>query len=477
MAEGKQGWTCLLMLICVSITVGTVIPVGYAFGVVNAPYAFIRSWIVESALTRYSSRLGDSQVTIMMSAVVSIFLIGGMLGAPFAPIFSARLGRRGILTLSGLLLLVSCICQLFCRMANSIEMLLLGRLIAGLAAALIYATQPMYLVELAPSELSGSVGVFTCIGITGGIVLGQVFSFDFLLGTEKLWPYALSGSAIFVLIGLAPIFWFPESPRFLMSQGRREKARVTLMRLRRDEGRVNAEMAEIEVTSEAQGQGVTTKEVLCNSRLKMPLIIVCSFHFVQQMSGISAIWFYSIEIFTQSGFTAAVAMWLNFALGLLNFISALLGPWLMRSFNRRLMMTISCLFTAIFLTLLVVGLKLMLTIREFSFASIVFLTLYLITFNMGLGPIPYFIGSEIFETASRPSAMAFGSFFNWLGNFVLSMIFPTLNESIGPFVFLICVVFCTYGFLLTYRYLPETRNRDTKDVALLMENGFKSKIK
>jgi len=54
-------------------------------------------------------------------------------------------------------------------------------------------------------------------------------------------------------------------------------------------------------------------------------------------------------------------MWLNFALGLLNFISALMGPWLMRSFNRRLMMTISCLCSAIFLVLLVVGLELMVT--------------------------------------------------------------------------------------------------------------------
>jgi len=85
--------------------------------------------------------------------------------------------------------------------------------------------------------------------------------------------------------------------------------------------------------------------------------------------------------------------------------------------------------------------------------------------------------TEIFETASRPSAMALGSFFNWLANFVLNMIFPTLNSATGPFVFLLCVVFCAYGFLLTYRYLPETRNRDAKDVAQLMENGFKSKIK
>ncbi|XP_037715338.1 solute carrier family 2, facilitated glucose transporter member 3 isoform X2 [Drosophila subpulchrella] len=437
----------------------------------------LRSWIMESALTRYSSRLGESQVTIMMSAVVSIFLIGGMLGAPFAPIFSARLGRRGILVLSGMLILVSCICQLFCRMANSIEMLLLGRLIGGLAAALIYATQPMYLVELAPAELSGSVGVFTCIGITGGIVLGQVISFNFVLGTEKLWPYALAASGIFVMIGLAPIFWFPESPRFLMSQGKREKAKVALMRLRGDEARVNAEMAEFEVTSETAGQKITMKEVLCNSKLKMPLIIVSSFHFVQQMSGINAIWFYSVDIFTQSGFTLAVSLWLNFALGFQNFVVALLGPLIMRRVNRRLMMMLSCLFSAIFLILLVVGLKLMLSIKEFSFVCIAFLSLYILAFNVGLGPIPYFIGSEIFEPAPRPLAMAFGSFFNWFANFVLGMMFPILNSVIGPYAFLICAAFCVYGFLLTCRYLPETRNREPKDVAPLMENGFRSKIK
>ncbi|KAH8365290.1 hypothetical protein KR084_007986 [Drosophila pseudotakahashii] len=477
MAEGKQGWTALLMLICVCITVGNVIPIGYAFGVMNAPSAFIRSWIMESALTRYSSLLGDSQMTIMMSAVVSIFLVGGMLGAPFAPIFSARLGRRGILILSGLLILVSCICQLFCRLANSIEMLLLGRLIGGFSAALIYATQPMYLVEIAPAELSGSVGVFTCIGITGGIVLGQIVSFDFVLGTEKLWTYALAFSGIFVIIGLSPIFWFPESPRFLMSQGKREKARITLMRLRRDEARVNAEMAEFEVSAEAGGQKITTKDVLCNSKLKMPLIIVSSFHFVQQMSGINAIWFYSVDIFTRSGFTLTVALWLNFALGLQNFLVALLGPLMMRRINRRLMMMVSCLFSAIFLTLLVVGLKLMLSIREFSYACIAFLALYILAFNVGLGSIPYFIGSEIFEPAPRPSAMAFGSFFNWLANFLLGMIFPILNSAIGPFAFLFCAVFCVYGLLLTCRYLPETRNREPKDVAPLMENGFRSKIK
>lgn len=248
---------------------------------------------MEAALERYSSMLGDSQLTALTTSVVSMLLVGGMLGCPFAPLFNSRLGRRGTLLLAGMLLLVSSICQVFCRIANSIEMLLLGRLIAGLAAGLIYATQPMYLMELAPSELSGSVGVFTCIGITGGIVVGQIFSFDFALGTEKLWPFALGASGIFVLIGLAPILWFPQSPRDLVSKGKIDKARKALMRLRGNENRANADLAEI-VASAATDQQLSLKEVLCNSKYKMPLIIVSSFHSVQMLSGITAVGGYNL---------------------------------------------------------------------------------------------------------------------------------------------------------------------------------------
>jgi len=73
--------------------------------------------------------------------------------------------------------------------------------------------------------------------------------------------------------------------------------------------------------------------------------------------------------------------------------------------------------------------------------------------------------------------MALGSLSNWLTNFLIGMIFPIMNKLVGPFAFMPCAVICVYGLLLTYRYLPETRNRTPEEVAPLLENGFKSKIK
>ncbi|KAM8714316.1 hypothetical protein ACLKA7_014446 [Drosophila subpalustris] len=477
MAEDRAGWSPFLLLICIELTVGAVLPVGYCFGVVNAPADFIKVWATESANSHYSTKLNDGEVTLVWASIVSIFQIGGICGSLCAASINSRMGRRGTLQLSGLIFMISGILHFFCRQANSLELLLLGRLVGGVASALVYATQPMYLVELAPLELSGSVGVFTCIGITGGVVVGQIFSFDFFWGDKSHWHWALSAFMLFVVIGLLPLCLFPESPRYLISKGNQEMTKAALMKLRRSQALADKELAEMEATSKSTKETMTMKEVICDAKLKMPLIIVCSFHFVQQGSGINAIWYYSVGIFTGAGFTTPMALWFNFALGVLNFAAALCGPFLMTHFNRRILMLLSCSLSAVFMVLLSLGLYFSDSVQWMSYICIIFLSMYILTFNLGLGALPHFIGPELLITSPLPAVMAFGSLFNWSTNFIIGMIFPIMNNYIGPFAFLPFAVICIYGFFLTYWYLPETRNRTPEEVAPLLENGFKSKIK
>lgn len=66
---------------------------------------------------------------------------------------------------------------------------------------------------------------------------------------------------------------------------------------------------------------------------------------------------------------------------------------------------------------------------------------YVLFYGVGLGPIPFFIGSEIFEVAPRPAAMALGSVSNWGGNLMVGLLFPSLADILGPFTFLIFVAF------------------------------------
>ncbi|KAH8371636.1 hypothetical protein KR093_008343, partial [Drosophila rubida] len=480
--DSVQAWNWLLLAICMTTTLGSTVPVGYFFGVLNAPAEIIKSWCDNILFSEYDTNSSWSQIDLLWTFIVSIYLIGGIIGGIIGSLCAAGLntkfGRLGVLRITDVFYAVCFILTALCRFkVDSVEMLAVARLFGGMAAAIVYATHPMYLVEIAPPELSGSVGVFTGIGLTFGIVVGQLFSFDFLLGTEEHWHWALSAFIIFVMLGTIVTCIIPESPRFLVGRGRLEAAKTALKNLRGSDQNVDKELAAMVADAGATDSTLGMKDVICNGKLRLVIILVVSFHFVQQGSGISAIWYYSVGTFTDAGFSTSIALWLNFALGVLNFLGAFAGVIFMDKCNRRTLLIISCILSSFFMLLLSFALYLTDNYQWVSYISIAFLALYIIAFNVALGTMPYFIGSELLVISSRAAVMALGSLSNWVSNFVISLVFPILSDIIGPFAFLLFAIICVYGFLVTYRYLPETKNRKPEEVAPLMENGLKSKVK
>lgn len=117
-------------------------------------------------------------------------------------------------------------------MAGSVEMLLIARIVVGLASGLTTSTVPMYLTELAPIKVRGTLGVLTPMGLVGGIVVGQVASLQQVFGTEDLWHVAFSAYGLIVLVCLLPFPWFPESPKFLyIVQKNENKAKLRKLSL------------------------------------------------------------------------------------------------------------------------------------------------------------------------------------------------------------------------------------------------------
>lgn len=133
----------------------------------------------------------------------------------FPFIFVCYISRKGSLLACGILFIAGAILFLFCRYAESVEMLLIGRLLVGLASGLTTSTAPMYLAEVAPLNLRGPLAVFCSMGVTTGVVFGQVASLQEIFGTIEQWHIALCGFAVLVIICLLPYPWFPESPKYL----------------------------------------------------------------------------------------------------------------------------------------------------------------------------------------------------------------------------------------------------------------------
>lgn len=267
----------------------------------------------------------------------------------------------------GLLFCTGGICFFLCRTLNSIEMLVLGRFLVGLASGLTTSSLPMYLSEIAPLKLRGSLGVFCAVGMTAGVVVGQIFSLQTVFGNERQWHIALSLYLVLVCVCFAPYFLYPESPKWLYAiKGDREEAQVQLVRLRGGNFKPNDFISEMDSGEDEDARGYL--DVLKDRKLLLPLIIVCIYQGGQQLSGINAvrtetwysanikpfcsifqIFYYSVSIFRKAGLSDQEAEWANLGAGSLNLAVSLLGPFLMARVNRRPLMLVSSMLCSIFL--------------------------------------------------------------------------------------------------------------------------------
>lgn len=178
----------------------------------------------------------------------------------------------------------------FCRAVNSVELLILGRFLVGLASGITTTCLPMYLSEIAPLQLRGTLAVFCSMGITGGVVVGQIFSLQEVFGTRDLWHYALSFQLLFLVVCTLPYRMFPESPKYLYSiTSDRSGAMRELKKLCDTSDMALEELETMEPSSENTEEKHSLKSVLTDPKLLLPLVLVCCMQGGQQLSGINAV--------------------------------------------------------------------------------------------------------------------------------------------------------------------------------------------
>lgn len=154
----------------------------------------------------------------------------------------------------------------------------------------------MYLSEIAPLQLRGTLGVFCSMGITGGVVVGQIVSLQEVFGTPDLWHFSLSFQLVFLIICTLPYRLFPESPKYLCSVASdRPGAMRELRKLCDSHDMALEELDAIEPSSERPDEKQTILSVLTDPKLLLPLVLVCAMQGGQQLSGINAVSFWRLH--------------------------------------------------------------------------------------------------------------------------------------------------------------------------------------
>lgn len=474
-----RDWSYTLIFVAVVATFNSALSVGYNNGVINAPSEIIKQWIQHNIQLRYQTEITANTLDFLWSSIVAIFLVGGVIGSLFGGWLSNNYGRRNALIITSFLNIVGGISFFIAKPIEIFEFLILGRLLTGIAAGSITCVLPMYLIELAPGSLIGVMGVICPLGINIGLLCAQIFGLNYILGTSELWPYLLS---LFIIVNIPTtvvLFFFPQSPKFLYSVYRDiEKVTKELKRLRNtNKVNISDEIRKIkdefnQNSSEKKSKWSVIK-VIKRKEFLLPLLLVCSLQAGQQLSGINSIFFYSVSIFKKNQLSETGAQLINIGTGVFNLIMSIVSIFTIKKFNRRIMMQISLIATIICLFLFKITIDYINCSETPMIICIVSLISYVIFYGLGLGPIPYFIGSELFETGPRPIAMGIGSMFNWGANFLVAITFPSIYNMIGSSSFLIFIIALILLTIFVWIYLPETRNSDLKEISEICSYGIK----
>ncbi|XP_038602874.1 solute carrier family 2, facilitated glucose transporter member 1 isoform X1 [Tachyglossus aculeatus] len=468
MEAGTKQMTAPLML-AVGVAVLGSLQFGYNTGVINAPQKVIEEFYNHTWESRYREPIPTSTLTTLWSLSVAIFSVGGMMGSFSVGLFVNRFGRRNSMLMVNSLAFISAVLLGFSKMAYSFEMLILGRFVIGLYCGLTTGFVPMYVGEVAPTALRGALGTLHQLGIVIGILIAQVFGLDSIMGNEALWPLLLGFTFAPALLQCVLLPFCPESPRFLLINRNEENKAKNVLKKLRGTTDVSSDLQEMKEESRQmmREKKVTILELFRSPMYRQPILIAVVLQLSQQLSGINAVFYYSTSIFEKSGVEQPI--YATIGSGVVNTAFTVVSLFVVERAGRRTLHLIGLAGMAGCTVLMTVALTLLDQLPWMSYISIIAIFGFVAFFEIGPGPIPWFIVAELFSQGPRPAAFAVAGLSNWSSNFIVGMCFQYIEQLCGPYVFIIFTVLLILFFIFTYFKVPETRGRTFDEIA----SGFR----
>lgn len=398
--------------------------------------------IISGALVFITRYFSLQENTFLQELIVSVVVVGGLFGALIASKLSFFCGRRSSIFLTALIFLIGTLCI---TLTTSIRLLIIGRLVLGVAVGLASMVAPLYLSELSPAKYRGRCVFFYQLAVTLGFIVA--YSVNFCWAHNGNWRAMFAVGVIPAGLLILGVRWLPESPRWLVAKNREQEAQNVLDKFPYDPDLSIAAIHNNLIQVDIQLNAMLSKPIL-------PLLITAILLFcLQSFSGINAIFYYAQTIFSQAGFAENTgAMLASIGLGVANFIAACVGSLLADFIGRRKLLLASYLgmITCLFL----LG-SLPKNAALFSFAL---LFIYTFCFGVGLGGIPYIFMAEVFPLKFRDKCMTLASAIGlWGSNIVVLLSFLSLTKLIGmSFVFYLYGVISFLGFCYCWKILPET---------------------
>ncbi|XP_052198250.1 putative polyol transporter 1 [Diospyros lotus] len=464
---------------CAILASMTSILMGYDIGVMSGAGIFIQDDL----------KISDVQLEILMG-IINLY---SLLGSAAAGRTSDWVGRRYTIVIASAIFFVGALLMGF---ATNYAFLMVGRFVAGIGVGYALLIAPVYTAEVSPASCRGFLTSFPEVFVNIGVLLGYVSNYAFSkLPLDLGWRFMLGVGAIPSVFLAVGVLAMPESPRWLVLQGRLGDARRVLDKTSDSKEEAQLRLADIKeaagipedcnedvvrMTKRSTGQGVWKELFLHPTPTVLHILIAgVGIHFFQQASGIDTIVLYSPKIFEKAGITSKSDKLLaTVAVGFSKTIFILVSTFLLDRVGRRPLLLSSVGGTIVCLG----GLGTSLTIIDHSEQKLIWATAlailatlsYVACFSIGMGPIPWVYSSEIFPLRLRAQGTSMGTGMNRLISGIISMTFLSLSHAItmgGAFFLFTGMAMISWVFFFTL--LPETQGKTLEEMQGLFGTFFK----
>lgn len=393
--------------------------------------------------------------------VVSTLLIGALLGALGGGILTDSLGRKKTLFLTVFLFAVGTFCLADGR---DFDLLLVGRFLTGLAIGVTSVAVPLYIAEMSPPEKRGLFVSFNQLAITIGILVAYIVTYVY--AEKQLWRDMFFFAFFPILLQAIGLCWVAETPSWLIGRNRRREAEKVLHRMR------FAHPRESLIPIEEQEDRIETShwKELFSPKMRKSFLVGIGISVFQQITGINTVIYYAPSIFQLAGVgTAKAAILATVWVGGVNVLLTCVALWLIDRLGRRPLLIGGLIGMSA--ALAVLGFSFFTGDDQMGIIAVGSLIVYVSFFAVSLGPVAWLILSEVYPAGVRGRAMGIATFANWTCNYVVSLTFLSLIESIGSGpTFWMYGLICLIALWFVYTQVPETKGKTFEEIQSFWKN-------